>query len=146
MILERKSIEIMISKKTKYALKALRILATHFGENSPMTVPDIIAEESLPRRFLELILLDLRRGGILQSSQGKNGGYFLKESPNQIPLARLIRLIDGPIAPTLCVSLHFYGKCDDCISEEACKIRPLMMKVRDANLNVYENITLADML
>lgn len=97
----------MISKKTKYALKALRILAKHFGENSPMTVPDIIAEESLPR---------------------------------------LIRLIDGPIAPTLCVSLHFYGKCDDCVSEEACKIRPLMMKVRDANLNVYENVTLADML
>lgn len=136
----------MISKKTKYALKALRILAKHFGENSPMTVPDIIAEESLPRRFLESILLDLRRGGILQSSQGKNGGYFLKESPNQITLARLIRLIDGPIAPTHCVSLHFYGKCDDCVSEEACKIRPLMMKVRDANLNVYENATLADMI
>lgn len=93
----------MISKKTKYALKALRILSKHFGENSPMTVPDIIAEESLPRRFLESILLDLRRGGILQSSQGKNGGYLLKESPSQIPLARLIRLIDGPIAPkTLC--------------------------------------------
>jgi DNA-binding IscR family transcriptional regulator len=70
----------------------------------------------------------------------------LKEWPNQIPLARLIRLIDSPIAPTLCVSLNFYGKCDDCVSEEACKIRPLMMKVRDANLNVYENVTLVDML
>lgn len=136
----------MISKKTKYALKALRVLAKHFSENSPMTVLDIISEESLPRRFLESILLDLRRGGILQSSQGKNGRYFLKESPNQIPLARLIRLIDGPIAPTPCVSLHFYGKYDDCVSEDACKIRPLMMKVRDANLNVYENVTLADML
>lgn len=113
MILGRKSNKIIVSKKTKYALKVPRISAKYFGENSPMTVPDIIAEESLLRRFLESILLDLRRGGILQSSQGKNGGYFLKESPDQIPLARLIRLIDGPIAPTLCVSLHFYGKCDD---------------------------------
>lgn len=111
----------MISKKTKYALKSLRILVKYFSENSPMTLPVIIAKESLPCRFFELILLDLRRGGILQSSQGKNGGYFLKEPPNQIPLARLIRLIDVPIVTTLCVSLYFYDKHDDCVREATTK-------------------------
>lgn len=136
----------MISKKAKYAMKALRVLAQVYSTKAAMTIAEIATEDNLPKRFLESILLDLRRGGILESTQGKNGGYSLKIPPEQITLARLIRLIDGPIAPTLCVSLHFYGKCDDCGSEEICKIRPLMMQVRDANLSVYEKMTLIDLL
>lgn len=136
----------MITKKAKYALKALSVLAKNYEAKSPLTLGDIAAEDNLPKKFLETILHDLRRAEILGSTQGKNGGYFLNTHPNQIVIAKLIRLIDGPIAPTLCVSLHFYGKCDDCVSEEKCKIRPLMMQVRDANLSVYENMTLADIL
>lgn len=136
----------MITKKAKYALKALSVLAKNYEAKSSLTLGDIAAEDNLPKKFLETILHDLRRAGILSSTQGKNGGYFLNLHPNQIVIAKLIRLIDGPIAPTLCVSLHFYGKCDDCVSEEKCKIRPLMMQVRDANLSVYENMTLADIL
>lgn len=136
----------MITKKAKYALKALSVLAKNYNGQSPLALGDIAAEDNLPKKFLETILHDLRRAGILSSTQGKNGGYFLSTPPNQIIIAKLIRLIDGPIAPTLCVSLHFYGKCDDCVSEEKCKIRPLMMRVRDANLGVYENMTLADIL
>lgn len=136
----------MITKKAKYALKALCVLAKNYEAKSSLTLGDIAAEDNLPKKFLETILHDLRRAGILSSTQGKNGGYFLNLHPNQIVIAKLIRLIDGPIAPTLCVSLHFYGKCDDCVSEEKCKIRPLMMQVRDANLSVYENMTLADIL
>lgn len=136
----------MITKKAKYALKALSVLAKNYDAKLPLALGDIAAEDNLPKKFLETILHDLRRAGILGSTQGKNGGYFLISPPNQIVIAKLIRLIDGPIAPTLCVSLHFYGKCDDCVSEEKCKIRPLTMQVRDANLNVYENMTLADIL
>ncbi|GGD68700.1 Rrf2 family transcriptional regulator [Emticicia aquatilis] len=136
----------MITKKAKYALKALSVLAKNYEAKSSLTLGDIAAEDNLPKKFLETILHDLRRAGILSSTQGKNGGYFLNTHPSQIVIAKLIRLIDGPIAPTLCVSLHFYGKCDDCVSEEKCKIRPLMMQVRDANLSVYENMTLADIL
>ncbi|AFK01610.1 transcriptional regulator, BadM/Rrf2 family [Emticicia oligotrophica DSM 17448] len=136
----------MITKKAKYALKALSVLARSYMVKPVLTLTEIASEDNLPKKFLETILHDLRRAGILSSTQGKNGGYFLNNPPNEIVIARLIRLIDGPIAPTLCVSLHFYGKCDDCGSEESCKIRPLMMKVRDANLSVYENMTLADIL
>lgn len=136
----------MITKKAKYALKALSVLAKNYEAKTPMTLGEIAAEDDLPKKFLETILHDLRRAEILSSTQGKNGGYFLNTHPSKIVIAKLIRLIDGPIAPTLCVSLHFYGKCDDCVSEEKCKIRPLMMQVRDANLSVYENMTLVDIL
>ncbi len=136
----------MITKKAKYALKALSVLAKNYAIKSSITLSEIAAEDNLPKKFLETIMHDLRRAGILSSTQGKNGGYFLNTPPDKIIISKLIRLIDGPIAPTLCVSLHFYGKCDDCVSEEICKIRPLMMKVRDANLSVYENMTLADIL
>lgn len=97
------------------------------------------------KKFLEAILLELRNNGILQSQKGKGGGYLLKLPPAEVKIARIIRVIDGPIAPLLCVSLHFYDKCEDCSSEEACKIRPLMQQIRDANLTVYENTTLQDL-
>jgi len=135
----------MISKKAKYALKALRVLAQNFENKASMTIAEIATEDNLPKRFLEAILLDLRRGGVLESTKGKNGGYYLKNHPSQTSLAKIIRLIDGPISPTLCVSLHFYGKCDDCDDEVTCKIRPIMMQIRDANLRVYEAMTLEDL-
>ncbi|MFN4086440.1 MAG: RrF2 family transcriptional regulator [Spirosomataceae bacterium] len=136
----------MISKKAKYALKALKFLAEKYSENKPLLISDIAEKENIPKKFLEAILLELRNHGILLSQKGKGGGYMLRTSPDQVTLAKILRTIDGPIAPMLCVSLHFYGKCDDCSSEETCRIRPIMEKVRDANLAVYENTTLQDML
>ncbi|MFM1913681.1 MAG: hypothetical protein RIR51_1524, partial [Bacteroidota bacterium] len=105
----------MISKKAKYALKALKVLANNF-EKGPTLIAHIADSETIPKKFLESILLELRNHGILQSLKGKGGGYYLRIPPDEITFARIIRIIDGPIAPTLCVSLHFYGKCDDCKS------------------------------
>lgn len=136
----------MISKKAKYALKALKFLAEKYDDKKPLLISDIAEKENIPKKFLEAILLEMRNHGILLSQKGKGGGYMLRTAPDQITLAKILRTIDGPIAPMLCVSLHFYGKCDDCSSEETCKIRPIMERVRDANLAVYENTTLQDML
>ncbi len=101
-------------------------------------------EDRIPKKFLETILLDLRNHGILQSQKGKNGGYLLRVEPDRVNLAQVLRIIDGPIAPTPCVSKNFYVKCDDCIDEQTCLLKPIMVKVRDANLAIYEHITLQD--
>ncbi|GAB3574947.1 Rrf2 family transcriptional regulator [Spirosoma luteolum] len=130
----------MISKKAKYAIKALKALTEAYG-SGPVLIADVANRELIPRKFLESILLDLRNHGLLQSQKGKGGGYMLRVEPDRITLAQVIRIIDGPIAPTPCVSLNFYVRCDDCDDEETCAIRPIMERVRDANLAVYENTT-----
>lgn len=136
----------MISKKAKYALKALKVLATEYETKKPVLISTIAEQENIPKKFLEAILLDLRNQGILQSQKGKGGGYLLRLPPEQITFAKILRIIDGPIAPTLCVSLYFYGKCDDCVSEEACTLRNVMEKWRDANLAVLDGTTLVDLM
>jgi Rrf2 family protein len=131
----------MISKKAKYAIKALKVLAEDFG-NGPLLIASISERESIPKKFLESILLELRNHGLLHSQKGKGGGYSLRIEPERVNLAQVIRIIDGPIAPAPCVSLNFYVRCDDCADEETCEIRPIMLRVRDANLAVYEKTTL----
>jgi len=131
----------MISKKAKYAIKALKVLTEEYG-NGPILISTISAKENIPKKFLESILLELRNHGILQSQKGKGGGYLLRVEPDRVNLAQVVRIIDGPIAPTPCVSLNFYVRCDDCVDEQTCTIRPIMLQVRDANLAVYENTTL----
>jgi Rrf2 family protein len=135
----------MISKKAKYALKALKVLAEAY-EKGPLLISHIAESEKIPRKFLEAILLELRNHGLLQSQKGKGGGYYLRISPELVTFAKVIRIIDGPIAPALCVSLHFYGKCDDCADEETCALRNILADWRDANLAVLEKKTLADLL
>jgi Rrf2 family protein len=136
----------MISKKAKYALKALKVLSEKYESKQPTLIADIAEQQNIPKKFLEAILLELRNNGILHSQKGKGGGYQLRMSPEEVTIAKIVRIVDGPIAPMLCVSLHFYGKCDDCADEQTCTIRPIMEKVRDANLAVYEHTTLRDLM
>ena len=131
----------MISKKAKYAIKALKVLTEEYGKG-PVLISYISAKENIPKKFLEAILLELRNHGILQSQKGKGGGYLLRVDPGRVNLAQVLRVIDGPIAPTPCVSFNFYVKCDDCDDEVTCALRPIMEQVRDANLSVYANTTL----
>lgn len=135
----------MISKKAKYALKALKVLAENYGKG-PVLISSIAEKEKIPRKFLEAILLDLRNNGVLQSQKGKGGGYLLRIPPGEVKFSKVLRIIDGPIAPTLCVSLYFYGKCDDCADEGTCALRTVMEKWRDANLAVLDETTLTDLL
>jgi Rrf2 family protein len=134
----------MISKKAKYAIKALKVLTEEYGKG-PVLISRISEKEKIPKKFLEAILLDLRNNGILQSQKGKGGGYMLRVPPEDVNFSKILRIIDGPISPTLCVSLYFYGKCDDCVDEENCSLRVIMQRWRDANLGVLDTTTLKDL-
>jgi Rrf2 family protein len=132
----------MLSKKAKYALKAISVLAQKQGQG-PILISDISEDECIPRKFLELILLQLKNYGILQSKKGKGGGYFLARSPKQINLGEIIRVIDGPLAPLPCVSQMAYMKCDECHNERLCNIRDVMKEVRDATAKILDGTTVA---
>lgn len=133
----------MLSKKTQYALQALSFMAQQ-PNNEPILIADISKKKKIPLKFLENILLTLRKDGVLESKKGKGGGYYFKIKPKQISLARVIRLLDGPIAPLSCVSLHFYERCKNC-DEKHCGLHDMMAKVRDANLKILESKTVADL-
>ena len=110
----------------------------------PTLIADISEKRSIPIKFLENILLQLKNAGVLDSKKGKGGGYYFRLAPEDIPLARIIRLIDGPIAMLPCVSLYFYERCKNC-NENHCGIHDTMVLVRDATLKILENKTVADL-
>ncbi len=131
----------MLSKKTKYGLKALSYLAKQ-APNTPTLISEISESENISKKFLESILLILKKNGILDSKKGKGGGYFLLKSPSDIKISTVIRVLEGPIAMLPCVSLNYYEKCDDCKNEESCSLNRLMAEVRDSTLKILENKTL----
>jgi Rrf2 family protein len=135
----------MLSHKSKYALKAMMVLAKEYGQG-PILIADIAQREGIPRKFLELILLELRNRGILQSKKGKGGGYFLGRPPQQVSLGEILRDIDGPLAPIACVSHTAYVRCQDCRDERTCGVRMAMQEVRDATAKILDSTTLADAL
>lgn len=134
----------MLNKKTQYAFKALMHLAEK-KNNEPVLIAEIAKKKKIPLKFLENILLELKNEGILESKKGKGGGYFFKIPPSKVPLADVIRKIDGPIAMLPCVSLYFYERCRNC-DEKNCGLHDIMILVRDANLKILENKTVADLL
>lgn len=136
----------MISKKTKYGLKALLYLARHFDTKAPVLISKLAEEEKIPRKFLELILLELKNAGMLQSKMGKGGGYFLAKPPAHIDLGNVLRILDGPLAPLPCLSLTAYRRCEECADEATCAIRLSMKEVRDATVRLLEQTSLQDML
>jgi len=134
----------MLSKKTKYGLKALTYIAKK-EDKSPVLISEIAEKENISRKFLETILLLLKNTGFLASKMGKGGGYYLIKDPKEVTLASLIRILEGPIAMLPCVSLNFYEKCADCPDQETCSLHALMIEVRDKTLHVLENKTLHDL-
>jgi Rrf2 family protein len=136
----------MISKKTKYALKALEILGADYPHKKPYLIADLAEKGRIPKKFLELILLEMKNNEILQSKKGKGGGYFLAKAPSEISLGNVMRLLEGPLAPLPCVSQTAYKRCDECIDEHTCSIRMLMKEVRDATAAIFDGTTLQDML
>lgn len=135
----------MLSHKSKYALKAMMVLASEYGAG-PVLIADIAQREGIPRKFLEFILLELRNRGVLQSKKGKGGGYFLSRPPQKVTLGEILRDIDGPLAPIGCVSHTAYVRCEDCPDEQSCGVRMAMREVRDATAKILDSTTLADVL
>ncbi|SKB74957.1 transcriptional regulator, BadM/Rrf2 family [Salegentibacter holothuriorum] len=133
----------MLSKKTKYGIKALAFIAKK-SDRKPVQTSEISKSENISQKFLESILLELRKSGFLGSKKGKGGGYYLIKEPESILMTAVIRVLEGPIAMVPCVSLNYYEKCDDCPSEETCSVHSLMIQVRDSTLKVLGDNTLAD--
>jgi len=135
----------MLSMKAKYGLRALLYLAKQ-PDQVPVLISELAEKEEIPKKFLELILLELKNHGVLQSKKGKGGGYFLRRKPESIKLGRVIRVLDGPLAPVPCVSQTAYIPCDECEDEKTCGIRLVMKEVRDAIANILDNTSLADVV
>src|SRR5271154_5386956 len=135
----------MLTQKARYAFHALLVLAQHESEE-PLMIADIAEEARVPRKFLEQILLGLKKRGIVRSMRGRQGGYMLGRPTQEITFADIIRETDGPLALSPCVSVTAYHKCDDCIDEETCAIRKVLLAARDATAEVLESRTLASAL
>ncbi len=135
----------MISKKTIYAFKALIHLAA-IPSGQPVLISDLAKDENIPKKFLEFILLSLRKGGLLNSRVGKGGGYSLALPPNKITVGSIVRILEGDIAPVQCLSTTNYARCEECQDEATCGIRLTMTDVNVALSTVLDALTLADMI
>jgi Rrf2 family protein len=132
----------MLSRKSKYGLKAVLLLAREH-DRGPVLISELADRERIPKKFLELILLDLKRHGILQSRKGPGGGYQLVRSPEQVSVGQVIRILEGPLALVPCVSQVAYRPCEECVSERDCAVRLLFKEVRDETARILDGTTLA---
>ena len=132
----------MLTRKSKYGLKALLVLAQE-ADRGPVLISELADRQHLPKKFLEAILLELKRAGLLHSKKGKGGGYVLGRKPTDITVGQVIRVLEGPLALTPCVSQTAYRRCDECPDEQACGVRLAMKEVRDATARILDNTTLA---
>ncbi len=133
----------MISQKAKYALRALVALC-RARPGEPVLISEISRGQAIPKKFLEQILLELKRHGIVMSRRGRAGGYVLLRAPEKITFGEVLRLIDGPIAPLPCLSKIAYRRCSDCADESTCEIRHVFARVAVATREVLDQTTLAD--
>lgn len=134
----------MLSKKAKYALKAVLYLAKQ--EERFVQISEIVKTEAMPQKFIEAILLELKKKGFLVSHRGKLGGYALAKKPEEISVGDIVRFVDGGLAPIACVSKLYYEKCKECTDEETCEVRKAMKKVRDAIVDVMDKTSILDAL
>jgi Rrf2 family protein len=133
----------MLSQKARYALRALLDIAEH-GTNNAVQVGEMAERQVIPRKYLEAIMSDLRRAGLVVARRGPGGGYRLAREPERISFVEVIRAIDGPIALVPCASENFYERCDDCHDEATCAIRRVMVHVRTSAVEILERTTLAE--
>lgn len=132
-----------LSKKTQYTLRALYALARNHGKG-PTLIAKLARQEAIPQDFLENILLNLKRDGLVESKKGKGGGYALAQDPAKVTLGTVIRMIEGPLAPLPCASETAYRKCDECIDDRFCGTKMIMRQVRDSTAAILDHTTLAD--
>ncbi len=135
----------MITKKSKYAIKALIYLAKQ-NPRIPVLIEEISKEERIPKKFLEAILLDLRKAGILGSKKGKGGGYYLLKPADEITMAEVMRLFDGAIALVPCVAHRYYEACDECIDEITCPIREVFRVIREQTVAMLKDNTFSELI
>lgn len=133
----------MLTQRSRYALRALLVMAKA-QPGAPTPISKLAVEAAVPRKFLEIILADLKQAGLIVSHRGKYGGYRLARPPHLISFGEIIRVIEGPLALVPCVSRTAYRRCADCRDEESCAIRRAMMIVRDDTARILDGTSLAD--
>lgn len=133
----------MFSNKSTYALRALAVLARKYGKE-PVLIGDISKKEKIPQKFLELILLELKQNGYLESKKGIHGGYWLAKSPDEIIIGNIIRLLDGPMPGIRCNSANPGRPCEGCPGKDECRVNSLMNNVTDAVSHVLDNYSLSE--
>jgi Rrf2 family protein len=133
----------LLSQRTKYGLRALIALA-EAPKGQVVQIQEIAERQNVPKKFLELIMLDLKRHGFVFSQRGRGGGYLLARPPEQVSFGQVLRALDGSIAPLPCASVTGYRKCTDCEDEATCAIRKVMREVRDAMAAILDQTSLAD--
>jgi Rrf2 family protein len=133
----------MLSQKTRYAIRAMQHLADHYG-GGPVQLADIAAKQNIPPKFLTVILSELSRAGLVASQRGKDGGYWLGVPPVDIRYGDLIRIMRGSLALVPCASRYAHETCKNCVEENACRTRALMLQVRDATAELLDSIRLSD--
>ncbi len=133
----------MISQKAQYALKAIVVLAK-LEPGQAMTTAEIAREREIPHKFLEQILLELKRHGILVSRRGRQGGYMLLRPAGEITFGEVLRIVDGPLAPLPCLSKVAYRRCEGCLDEDTCEVRRVFEVVTTATRAVLDQATVAD--
>jgi len=136
----------MLSSKARYGLKAMAALARRQGEQHHIPVDEIAEEEHIPVKFLEAILTQLKKSGLLVSRRGPAGGYLLAQPPSETSLANVIRILDGPFAPTPCSRTRNPVVCEGCTTLDTCQLRPFMREVRDVMAEVWERRTVQDLI
>jgi Rrf2 family protein len=133
----------MLSQKTRYAIRAMQHLADHYGEG-PVQLADIASKQNIPPKFLTVILSELSRAGLVASLRGKDGGYWLGVPPVDVRYGDLIRIMRGSLALVPCASRYAHETCKNCVEEENCRTRALMLQVRDATADLLDSIRLSD--
>jgi Rrf2 family protein len=133
----------MLAQKTRYALRSLLYLVEE-GQGAPVQLARIAKTQQIPRKYLELIMLELKKGGLVRSTRGPGGGYVLGRDPSSISFGEIVRLLEGPIALVPCASINFYARCGDCHDEESCAIRRAFAMLRDQSAELLEGISLAE--
>ena len=132
-----------LSRRSEYGLRALVDLV-HHGDAGPLALGALARRNNLPSKFLEQIMATLKHGGIVRTTLGSHGGYAMAADPASVSIGRVIRLLDGALAPVPCVSLRYYGRCS-CPEEATCPLRDVMLDVRDAMLEILDRETLSEM-
>lgn len=133
----------MLSQRTRYAIRALQHLAGSYGEG-PVQLVEISEAQNIPAKFLTVILSEMKRAGLVDTLRGKEGGYWLAKPPTEITYGAIVRLTRGSLALVPCASRLAYEQCKNCIDEKICRMRRVMLAVRDETANILDQVTLAD--
>jgi Rrf2 family protein len=133
----------MLSQRTRYAIRALQHLADRHGQG-PVQLTEICAAQNIPAKFLTVILSEMKRAGLIETMRGKEGGYWLAKPPEAITYGDIVRLTRGSLALVPCASRLAYEQCKNCVDEQACQLRRVMLAVRDETARIMDRISLAD--